>query len=213
MKFMATLMVLASLFSLVACFAAAQSSDAELKTLRLTSIDTITKTALYVATRAVISGPGNATTPTQLEIGNDRIVQGMIVLQEDQKELEKLTERVKQEYGPEISLKKELTGNVALKVTVDGQSVWEHQIFTGNQGMPFQVTVPANASATLKVQMHFTPAGQGQQSSTAAGSSQSRIFSFSNGIGSGSQQLTASYSTEQSNNSPGEFAVEQTIQF
>lgn len=212
MKIAKFIMLFAPLFGLIACFAGAQTPDAY-KTLRLTQVDSAAKTAYYVPTHAIIGGPGNATVPVQLEVGKERIIQGMIRLQEDQAELEKLTAEIRKEYGAEMSVKKELTTNVALKISVDGQPVWEHQIFSGSQGMPFQVMVPGNASAALRIQMRFNPASQGQNSATIMNISQNQTSMQSNGNATGSSSLIATFSSILENSDTADFAVEQIIEF
>lgn len=213
MKIFRTLMVLAPVFLLAACLAAGSAPDDSFKTLRLLSVDKNTSTAFYVPIRAVITGPGNATAPIALEAGKDRIVQGMIGLVEDPAELEKLTNDLKKQHGAEITVKKELTANVTMKVTAGDQVVWEKQIFSGSQGMPFQVMVPVDASATMKIQMRFLPASQGQTSATTMSFSQTRTISASNGTGSGSESLIATFSSLQDNAGPAEFEIEQAFEF
>lgn len=210
MKIISNLLMVLTTFLLTACFAGT-APDSELKTLRIVRIEN--GNAWFVPTRAVISGPGNATAPLQLQTGKDRLVQGMITLSEDPDELQELTNRIKKQYGPEMALKKELTANVLMAVSIDGQKLWEHQIFSGNQGMPFQVMVPADASASLKLQMHFSPTGaDGSSRSSVVSQSFSKTSSTANGQTSVSQQQTTGFSAAGSTGT-ADFTVEQTFDF
>ncbi len=213
MKISKFLVFMMPVFFLVACLAAEPAADDGMKTLRLISVDSEAKIALYVPTRAVISGPGNATAPIQMEIGQDRMIQGMISLQENPEELEKLSQRISQQYGPEMTVKKELMTSVAMKLSIGEQSLWEYQISSGNQGMPFQAMLPVNATSSLKISMHFTPAGLQQKSSRIESISQTRIITMSNNEASGSENLIASFSALENKIASGEFEIEQLIEF
>jgi hypothetical protein len=196
---------------LVSCLIADTAADDGLKTLRILKIDRETNTALFVPTRAVISGPGLATAPIKLLIGDNLLVQGMISLREDPAELAELTGRIKRKYGQEFVIKKDMTTTVSMKVSNQEKPLWEHEIFSGNPGMPFQVTIDNNASASLKINLQFKPGGtqmKGKRHTVTIG--HSRIKQTTNNQTSGTETLTASYTASESS-TPGSFAVEQNI--
>lgn len=213
MKKLVYFILIFPVFMLVACLAANNATDAEFKTLRIVAITPEKNLVMYVPTQALVRGPGESGELIVMNIGTQNLIQGMLVLQEDAKELAKLTEKVRQKYGADTMVEKDLTTDVDVQVTCDQQVLWEHRIFTGSNGLPFQVTVPADASASLNVTMKFFPTGaasRAKQEVTSETHVKTYVSSGTESTG-GEVHITSS-SESQSDQSLGkEFSIEQKI--
>ncbi|HNS08189.1 MAG TPA: hypothetical protein PKN29_00750 [Candidatus Ozemobacteraceae bacterium] len=134
-----------------------QAEKEAFKTLKFTRFDQQNMQAWYVPTRAVLSGPGNATAPVLLLIGKEMLLQGMLKLQESSEDRAALENELRARYGANISLKRDLTSNVLIKAELNGKTVFEHQTMSGNQGLPLMINLPDPGSASLKIHLQFSP--------------------------------------------------------
>ena len=200
---------------LIACQGTSTAMDRDLKTLRIVSLNEETKQLRYVPIRAIITGPGASDKPLTIDLGSQKLIQGMLTLKEDMQEAEKLNERARQKYGPDAKAVKDLTTDIESKVTCQQKPVWEHRILSGSRGLPFQVSLTANASSALDISMHFFPSGAKRHASTEI-IKETRIQTrASSNIGSSATDLqTRSISRSANDDGFGkEFVIRQIIDF
>ncbi len=151
------LVIFLQLLLLTACGSTAPA-EPELKTIKLVRLDQQTRQAWYVPTRVILSGPGNATAPLRLLLGNELLLQGMLQLHESSDDLAALEKDLKTQLGQDLSLRRDLTCNVRIKAELNGKTVFEHQTMSGNQGLPLMLNLPDTGSASLKIHLQFSPA-------------------------------------------------------
>lgn len=157
MKIVPGLVIFLQLLLLTACGSTAPA-ESELKTIKLIRLDQQTRQAWYVPTRVILSGPGNATAPLRLLLGNELLLQGMLQLHESSDDLAALEKDLKTQFGQDLSLRRDLTCNVLIKAELNGKTVFEHQTMSGNQGLPLMLNLPDTGSASLKIHLQFSPA-------------------------------------------------------
>jgi len=156
MKVFSGLIIFLQLLFMTACGSTAPA-EPELKTIKVLRFDQQNRQAWYVPTRAVLSGPGNATAPLRLLVGKEILLQGMLKLQESPDDLAALESELKAKFGPDLSLRRDLTCIVQIKAELNGKTVFEHQTMSGNQGLPLMVNLPDTGSASLKIHLQFSP--------------------------------------------------------
>ncbi len=157
MKHLIALFLMLQLLLATAC-GQSQSEKETFKTLKFIRFDQKNMQAWYVPTRAVLSGPGNATAPVLLLIGKEILLQGMLKLQESSEDLAALENSLKARYGNDLSLRRDLTCGVRIKAELNYKTVFEHQTMSGNQGLPLMMNLPDPGSASLKIRLQFSPA-------------------------------------------------------
>lgn len=157
MKIMPGLIIFLQLLLLTACGSTAPAEPV-LKTIKLVRFDQQTRQAWYVPTRVMLTGPGNATAPLRLLLGNELLLQGMLKLHESPDDLAALEKDLKAQFGQDLSLKRDLTSSVLIRAELNGKTVFEHQTMSGNQGLPLMLNLPDPGSASLKIHLLFSPA-------------------------------------------------------
>ncbi|MEW6711853.1 MAG: hypothetical protein AB1403_18670 [Candidatus Riflebacteria bacterium] len=214
MKISIVCLMMVSLFFLVACSYAAGSSAEDFKTLRLTMIDEENGVVWYVPVKPQFSGPGNATAPIRLLLGADYLIQGMLSLKADEKEIKKLEEKMTIKYGRQMVAKTDLTRTLSVHIAFDGKTLFENQIFAGGQGFPLQVNLASGTDNRLKITVS---SGGAAVKST----SNDRFISFSqnktliidnNSTIMASTSVIASGAVFQQNISPASFTVETELE-
>lgn len=212
MRIMSGLVIFFQLVLLTACSTMAPA-ESELKTLKLVRFDLQTRQAWYVPTRAVLTGPGNATAPLRLLIGNELLLQGMLKLQESSDDLATLESDLKAKYGNDLSLRRDLTRSVQIKAELNGKTVFEHQTMSGNQGLPLMINLPTTGSASLKIHLQFSPSSVTTPAVQKTVSfSHSKTLQTVNGQPQAEEQAVATAAVTISQPSSGAFSISHDIE-
>ena len=211
MRIISGLVIFFQLLLLTACGGTA-TAEAELKTLKLVRFDQNTRQAWYVPTRAILSGPGNATAPLRLLIGKELLLQGMLKLHESRDDLAVLEKDLKAKFGHEVSLRRDLTCIVLIRAELNGKTVFEHQTMSGNQGLPLMLNLPDPGSATMKIHLQFSPSSDTAPAVQRTVSfSQSRSVQTINGQTTAKEQAIATAATFKPLSGP--FSITHDIEF
>lgn len=212
MRVSKNLLLLIPFFLLLACQSATPASDQKHKSLKLVKTDKAAAQVWYIPTRAIISGPGNATAPFELRIGSDRLIQGMLSLKEDEAELQALAEQLRKKHGRAFELKKDLTANINVKLAFEEKTLWQHNLLAGSQGLPFQIQLPADKKAQLSVVIEYKPGLNGQTEAKTFSFTRQTTHTVSNNEKAGEESFIASFSTESEATQKAEFCVEQILE-
>jgi len=212
MRVISGLIIFLQLLFLTACGSTAPA-EPELKTIKIVRFDQQARQAWYVPTRAVLSGPGNATAPLRLLLGKELLLQGMLKLQASLDDLAALEKDLKARYGNDLSLRPDLTCIVLIKAELNGKTVFEHQTMSGNQGLPLMINLPDPGSASLKIHLQFSPP-------SAAATAVQKTVSFShsktmqtvNGQPRAEEQAVATAALTTSQPSSGVFSISHDIE-
>ncbi len=207
-----SLLLLIPLFLLLAGQSATPASEGEYVTLKCVRTDKSANQAWYVPIKAVVSGPGNATSPFELIIGKNRLLQGMLSLSVDEAELQVLAERLQQKHGRQFELKKDLTANLQVSLEFADKTLWQHNMLAGSQGLPFQIQLPTGQKARLNVIIQYN-SGAGEQAQTKTLSFSRKTTSIvSSNEKAGEESFIASFSTTSEKSEATVFRVEQSLE-
>lgn len=215
MRRMSLMLALLFVIVTIGCHHENAATESGYKSLRVVDLNTENKQVFYVPTRAVLRGSGKDNKLVAIDLGQKKLFQGMINLQEDENELKQLVEEMQKKYGPDIKVSKDLTTDVDVKVTSNEKVLWEHRIFTSSSGLPFQVTVPGNASVSLTINMKFSPSGAGATAKKSITTQTHTKTYTSNGKESSGKEMKLLGKTESKNDQSlqEKFEVEQIIEF
>ncbi len=212
MRIMSGLVIFFQLIFLTACSNMAPA-EPEQKTLKLVRFDQQTRQAWYVPTRAILTGPGNATAPLRLLIGNEILLQGMLKLHESSDELSALEKNLQAKYGQDFALRRDLTCSIFIKAELNGKTVFEHQTMSGNQGLPIMMNVPDPGSASLKIHLQFSPSSAAATAVRKTVSfSQSKTVQTVDGQHQAEEQAVATAAVTTSQSSSGAFSISHEIE-
>lgn len=193
------------------------SLDSGLKSLKLVKIDIEAKKAFYVPAKAVLKGANSGQGPVSVSLGQKRLIQGILTLAENPAEIEVLAQRVKDRYGNDFSLQKNLAGTYKIAMSVDEKEVFAHEVFSSNINLPFQFTCD-NASVSVKVSLNYSDRFGGRKAISQTSVSSTKTFSSMSSTsgttmqGSASAQIKNS-STDDKALAVDEFSLEQKFDF
>lgn len=182
-KIFCLLLLLAYLLS-VGCEPARNKIDTGLETLKVLEINEESSEIVYIPVRAVLTGPGKKGL-LMVEMGDKKLVQGLIMLQEDPEEVQKLQTTAQARLGKPVRLKKSLTADIKIKLEFAGKTLLEHSVIGSFISLPVQFTIENAEPCRLDVTLQFTSGKQQKKVQT-------RTYAYS-----GSKTLTASGSDKE----------------
>ncbi len=198
------------------CNSTETSLDQGLKTLRVVEIKPEIRQVFYVPASLKVGGGLPGSEPASLETGNMRIVQGMVTLQFDEKEMEMLQQRVNDQLGPDFSLKQFSTGSFKISFYLNEKELNSFNVLSGNVNLPFQFSVDKDTAAKFKTRLEFVPAVIRNQTVSMMSSSASKSYSYSSSTGTPEAEASSSVQIQKkSEQSPAlkEIVVEQMFEF
>ena len=186
----------------------------DLKSLKIIKTDPENKTIWYVPTKTVIKGMGTGGKMAVAEMGQKKLIQGMIKLAADEEEIKLLSEQAKKLWGQTAQIKRSLNTDVDMKITFNGKKLWQHSIMSGNtNGLPLQLIIPKDQKGELTVSMDFTSEKfMSKKTVQVHASGFKQQESLSGTVKSSSTEATASISISGSKNQDiGNFQIEHKI--
>lgn len=210
--------LLLSFFS-VACSQnnSTSSIDSDLKSLKLVNIDFAGKKAFYVPAKVVLRGARSDQKPVSVMVGSKRLIQGMVSLADDKNERQILEKRVKEKYGNDFSLQKNLAGTFKIAMKVEDKEIFTHEVFSANINLPFQMNV-GQASTSVKVSLTYSGQVGGRKKQHQTSISRTQTYGrFNNASGTTAQASASAQiknsSTDEKIFSIDEFSLEQEFEF
>jgi hypothetical protein len=203
------LLISAMLFS--GCEQAHQSLDTGLDSIRVVKTDLEKQKILYVPARAIFKGPGNKQQPLKLEL-NDQLtmVQGMLKIVAEKKDVETLKSRVQKEFGDKMTVSTYLSGSYKISLVYNDKTLIDTETIAIDINLPVQLTAKKGKPIEMQVNIRFEPymtAGKRTKSTST--------YSYKKSINNQTQSSAASATKQVEINSekPESFEVKQIISF